>query len=81
MKERSAIVLALLAGCVAGSVASREVSKPATAAQQQRWEYICVEKEDADDLQAYANQAGAAGWQMVGSGGPENRTWCFKQPL
>jgi hypothetical protein len=81
MKRHAAIALAVLVGCVTGSVVTREVSRPATAQGAPKWEYICVEKTRPEDIQEYANKAGAAGWQLATAGGPGNSIWCFRQGL
>ncbi len=73
-----------LVGCVVGG-ASRFVVPSAGAEQAAsltKWEYLCYWKNSFDDVVDRANQVGAEGWEMVGSGQGVGTlgTWCFKRP-
>ena len=83
MRTRHGLVFALvfIVGCAVGGAAS-QLSVPAARAQGiTRWEYFCFEEGDTEDIMAKANQAGAQGWEMVGSSAKEwvPVSWCFKR--
>jgi hypothetical protein len=69
-------------GCAVGGAASQLVVPPASAAGTQRWDYFCFEEWGASEIMAKAQQAGAAGWEMVLADSLQARqSVCFKRPM
>jgi hypothetical protein len=86
MRRRHALLLALvfLIGCAVGGAASHLAVPAARAQGTPKWEYFCFAEYDAEDIMAKGNQAGAQGWEMVGSSSGNSAThttWCFKRRL
>jgi hypothetical protein len=87
------IAAIFIVGCAVGGAASHLVVPTATAQQRAtlaRWQYVCVELEDARELTDYSNRLGAESWEMVGGSGMarsgginnwEKMLWCYKRPV
>ena len=79
---------AFIVGCVTATVAQSVTVPPAKSADVQRWEYVC--KDATQGITKMANELGAEGWELAGSGGAGAGEgmdfalyliWCFKRPL
>jgi hypothetical protein len=78
------IGVVFLVGCAVGGAAGRFVVPSASAQQAAtltKWEYLCFDEGEGQQVAVKATQAGGQGWEMVTVGGrPQNWTWCFKRP-
>lgn len=68
------------------TAAGRLIIPQARAQNVQRWEYFCLEgRTRRDDFLPMLNQAGLAGWELVGVGAELSTEstdgWCFKRLL
>ena len=82
MNARSlGIALVFVAGCAVGGVSSQLVVPKANAQQAAsltRWEYLCINDEDAaPETTVVANKLGAEGWELATNSA---RRYCFKRP-
>ena len=79
------VAVVFLAGCAVGGASGRFVVPPANAQQVAtltKWEYTCLQAEEAEDIQSKLNPAGAQSWEVAGVTmlGNHASIWCLKRP-
>jgi hypothetical protein len=84
MTKRIGIAAVFLVGCAVGGGAGQLVVPKASAQQATtltKWEYDC-NQDNVERTIAFADEAGAQGWEMVGvtTGSGATYTACFKRP-
>jgi hypothetical protein len=85
-KIRSVGVAAVfLAGCAVGGASARFVVPPASAQQAAtltKWDYMCFETYNMDEIVTQSKAAGAQGWEMVTTQGLVAKpVWCVRRPM
>jgi hypothetical protein len=77
------IGLSISVAFIVGCATARLVVPPVSAQSTTRWQYHCVETDEAEDIAAAANQLGAQGWELASGAadGQAHQIWCFKSAL
>lgn len=76
--------LSLSVAFILGCATARLVVPPVSAQSAGRWQYQCVETDDAEESTTTANEFGSRGWELAeaaGDGQGAYQIWCFRAPL
>jgi hypothetical protein len=73
------VSIAFVLGCAAAPLVLPANAQSSAPEGVQRWEYSCDERRAFDYIEPYANEMGAAGWELVSIAGSSDV--CFKRPL